>query len=103
MHEDHDRGSISPGLDRDRYDCCVPVEDAVENENKFSTRRYIAVPKPARHFQHRRFAGGDFSKKDIIIEARESVLPQHFMALASVGVRHIPVLRRPRVDVFSIF
>lgn len=89
------------GFDRDWYDCCVPVEDVVVSENKFSKRRYIAVSKPARYSQHRRFAGGDFSKRDVIIEAGQTVLPQHVMAMASVGLAHIPVMPRPRVAVFS--
>ncbi|KAL4900416.1 hypothetical protein BDW74DRAFT_188260 [Aspergillus multicolor] len=83
------------------FDCCVPIEEVVVSENKISNCRYISVSKPAKRRQHRRFAGGDFTKGDVIVEAGECIQPHHLMALASVGVREVPVLRRPRVAVFS--
>ncbi|RDW64543.1 molybdopterin molybdotransferase MoeA [Aspergillus mulundensis] len=88
------------GEESERFDCCVPVE-VVVTENKSSNRRYISVSKPAKRRQHRRSAGGDFTKGDVIVEAGECIQPHHIMALASVGVREVPVLRRPRVAVFS--
>ncbi|KAL4956112.1 MoeA, N-terminal and linker domain-containing protein [Aspergillus filifer] len=89
------------GRDADMFDCCVPVEDVVLSENKFSNRRYISVSKPARPRQHRRLAGGDFRKRDLIIKAGETIQSQYIMAMASVGVIEVQVVRRPRVAVFS--
>ncbi|KAL4997466.1 MoeA, N-terminal and linker domain-containing protein [Aspergillus recurvatus] len=89
------------GEEGERLDCCVPIEEVVASENKASRRRYVAVCKPAKRCQHRRFAGGDFTKGDIIARAGERIRPQHIMAMASVGLREIPVMRRPRVAVFS--
>ncbi|KAL4964213.1 molybdopterin molybdotransferase MoeA [Aspergillus stella-maris] len=89
------------GRDADIFDCTVPVEDVVVTENKFSSRRYISVSKAARPRQHRRLAGGDFRKADLIVEAGGSIQPQHIMAMASVGFIGAQVVRRPRVAVFS--
>ncbi|KAL5046509.1 hypothetical protein BDW71DRAFT_214561 [Aspergillus fruticulosus] len=89
------------GEESGRFDCCVPIEEVVVSENQFSRRRYISVCKPARRCQHRRFAGGDFTKGDVIARAGECIQPQHIMAMASVGLREIPVMRGPRVAVFS--
>ncbi|KAL4931464.1 molybdopterin molybdotransferase MoeA [Aspergillus undulatus] len=94
-------GAPFPLGDGDVLDCCVPVEDVLVSENKSSNRRYISVSKPARRHQHRRFAGGDFSKGDTILKAGEVIQPQHIMALASVGLTEVPVVRKPRVAVFS--
>ncbi|KAL4792188.1 MoeA, N-terminal and linker domain-containing protein [Aspergillus venezuelensis] len=89
------------GRDADMFDCTVPVEDVVVSENKFSSRRYITVSKPARPRQHRRLAGGDFRKGDLMLEAGMTIQPQHIMAMASVGLKEVQVVRRPRVAVFS--
>ncbi|KAL4750647.1 hypothetical protein BDW72DRAFT_213269 [Aspergillus terricola var. indicus] len=87
----------------ERFDCSVPIEEVVVQEDRCpsSRHRYVSVCKPARRWQHRRFAGGDFTQGDRIVEAGERIQPQHIMAMASVGLREIPVLRRPRIAVFS--
>ncbi|KAL4972775.1 MoeA, N-terminal and linker domain-containing protein [Aspergillus desertorum] len=89
------------GKGSERFDCCVPIEEVTVSENQSSRRRHISVWRPARRCQHRRFAGGDFTKGDIIVEAGACIQPQHIMAMASVGLREIAVMRRPRVAVFS--
>jgi molybdopterin molybdotransferase len=89
------------GPDGDPLDCCVPIEDVVLLENKLSSRRYISLSKPAKWRQHRRLAGGDFARNDRIIGVGERVNPQHIMAMASVGLAEIPVLRKPRIAIFS--
>jgi molybdopterin molybdotransferase len=85
------------GPDGDQFDCCVPIEDVVLVENKLTDRRYISLSKPAKSRQHRRLAGGDFTKDDQIIGIGERVNPQHIMAMASVGLTEVPVLRKPRI------
>ncbi|KAL2793687.1 MoeA, N-terminal and linker domain-containing protein [Aspergillus keveii] len=87
--------------DGDRFDCCAPIEDVVLAENKLTDRRYISLSKPAKWRQHRRLAGGDFTKDDQIIGIGERVNPQHVMAMASVGLTEIPVMRKPRIAIFS--
>lgn len=84
----------APFPEDDQFDCCVPIEHVVKD-------KHISVLKPAQRFQHRRFAGGDFHEGDAIIHARQRIQPKHIMALASVGFTEVPVLRRPRIAVFS--
>ncbi|KAL3478854.1 MoeA, N-terminal and linker domain-containing protein [Aspergillus californicus] len=83
------------GPDGEQYDCCVPIEN-VRRE-----RQYISVSKPPMHRQHRRCAGGDFQKGDFIVKPAERITPQHVLSMASVGISKVPVLRKPRVVVFS--
>ncbi|KAJ0418618.1 MoaB/Mog domain-containing protein [Aspergillus carlsbadensis] len=90
---------VGPG--GDQFDCCVPIEDVVLVEDKLSTRRYISLSKPAKWRQHRRVAGGDFARNDRIIDVGERVNPQHVMAMASVGLTEVPVMRQPRIAIFS--
>ncbi|KAL4876788.1 MoeA, N-terminal and linker domain-containing protein [Aspergillus karnatakaensis] len=89
------------GQGSDHFDCCVPIEEVVMSENEVTKKRYISFAKPARRQQHRRLAGGDFTKRDKILGKRECIQPQHIMALASVGVTEVRVLRKLRVAVFS--
>ncbi|KKZ67896.1 hypothetical protein EMCG_06425 [[Emmonsia] crescens] len=92
------------------FDCCVRVEDTVlataSSITKGSSTRekagnFIHVGKPARPNQHKRLAGEDFERGDMIIEGGSIIRPPHVMALASVGIETLTVLRKPRVAVFS--
>ncbi|GFF99788.1 molybdopterin molybdenumtransferase [Aspergillus udagawae] len=82
-------------------DCCVRNEDVTVTVDEASTRRYIRVFKPVKALQNRRFAGSDFKKSDILVDAGEVVHPGHILSMASVGITEITVMRKPRVAVVS--
>lgn len=88
-------------LSGDELDCCVRNEDVTVTVDETSKRRYIQVFKPAKARQNRRFAGSDFKKSDILIDAGEVVHPGHILSMASVGITEIAVMRKPRVAVVS--
>lgn len=88
------------------FDCCVKVEDVeilgVEKRvAMMGGNSYIKVMKPAQFQQNRRLAGNDFGKDDVIVDVGEVIRPRHIMALASVGLNEVPVVRRPRIGAFS--
>ncbi|RJE23110.1 biosynthesis protein [Aspergillus sclerotialis] len=83
------------------FDCCVRIEDTVSFSDESSDRCYIKVMRPAKPRQHRRLAGSDFKEGDVIISAGAVISPAHIMAMASVGVTEVEVLRKPRIGVFS--
>lgn len=88
------------------FDCCVKVEDVevLEVEKRVAGmggNSYIKVVKPAQFQQNRRLAGNDFGKGDVIVSAGEVIRPRHIMALASVGLNEVQVVRRSRIGVFS--
>ncbi|KAK2738986.1 hypothetical protein FQN55_009642 [Onygenales sp. PD_40] len=87
------------------FDCCVRVEDtrpvpAIKGDPG-SRGSFIHVMKPAGYNQHKRLAGQDFRKGDVIIEAESIIRSSHVMALASIGVESVDVLRKLRVGLFS--
>lgn len=96
-------GARFPDSDSDSFDCCVRLEDTdtVSFSGPRSEGRYIKVTKPVKPLQHRRLAGGDYREGDAIVSAGEVITPAHVMAMASVGVTELEVLRRPRIGVFS--
>jgi molybdopterin molybdotransferase len=85
----------------DELDCCVRNEDVAVTVDEKSNRRYIRVFKPAKARQNRRFAGSDFKKSDVLVDAGDVVHPGHILSMASVGITEIAVMRKPRVAVIS--
>jgi molybdopterin molybdotransferase len=83
------------------FDACVKVEDAalVQTESKMDT--YIEITKPVQPYANRRLAGSDFQKQQVIIGSGETVGSNHVLALASVGVSKISVMRKLKVGVLS--
>lgn len=89
------------GVGGNELDCCVRNEDVAVTVDETSNRRYIRVVKPAKTQQNRRFAGSDFKKSDILVDAGEVIHPGHILSMASVGMTQIAVTRKPRVAVVS--
>lgn len=83
------------------FDCCVRVEDTEPVPDGSHSPRYVQLTKEATKQQNRRLAGNDFQAGDVIISAGTVVKPNHIMSLASVGVREIAVLGRPRIAILS--
>ncbi|KAL2006957.1 hypothetical protein VTN00DRAFT_8395 [Thermoascus crustaceus] len=94
--------SLSKGRD---FDCCVRLEDTKEIVSSSSgprcRYRYIQITKPVKYNQNRRIVGCDFKKNDVIVHSGEKIRPQQIMALASVGVEEVSVVRKPRIGIFS--
>ncbi len=83
------------------FDACIPIEHTKSVTGPRTDRRYVQVRKPVLEFQHRRRSGGDFQKGCTILSAGSLVQSRHVMALASVGVERISVLRRIRIGIWS--
>ena len=83
------------------FDACIRIEDTsvVSFQGKGTPLRRIG--KPARPFQHRRFAGTDLSEGEVVVGKGMVITAQYIMALASLGFSTISVCRRLRVAVLS--
>lgn len=88
-------GAQFPDLAHPSLDAVVKVEDVsvVEQwcDEQAAVGRYIQVTNPVKRRNHRRPAGSDFSKGDLIIEQDAMVAPKHIAALASLGIPRIAV------------
>jgi molybdopterin molybdotransferase len=85
-------------------DAVVRVEDvevvrggADEARGACGEVREVVLRAPVRAGDHVRPRGEDFSEGFVLLEAGERVRPEHVMALATVGLAHVRVRRRPRV------
>ena len=61
----------------------------------------IEVLKPVHPYQNVSRRGEDFKRGEIVIERGVRVKPWHIGALASLNIRKLKVLRRPRISVLS--
>lgn len=77
------------------YDCVIKMED-VEPEEGF-----VKIFKPGDLLENVRRKGEDFQTEDIIIANGTRIMPKHIMALASFGVTHIKVRKRPTISILT--
>ena len=77
-------------------DAIVPIEDIEEiSEN------IIALPNTVKEAQHIRYAGEDIRSGDTLLQAGIKIHAHHITMLASQGISHVYVTKRPRIAVFA--
>ena len=74
----------------------VPIEEVTIEANAD-----VVLPANIKEHQHVRFSGEDISVGDTLIKAGEKLVGYHTALLASQGISHISVYRKPRVAVFA--
>ncbi len=73
----------------------VPIEEvSIEGEN-------IALPSSLRPSQHIRKRGEDIEEQMVLLESGTLLHAHHVSLLASQGITHVQVFRRPKVALFS--
>ncbi len=76
-------------------ECVVPVENtAADGDN-------VILPKNLKAGQHIRLCGEDIEAGDVLLKAGAVLHAHHIALLASQGVSHISVRKRPRVALFA--
>jgi len=83
------------------FDACVKVEDTLVFRNERGEPIEIEIQGPVPPKQNWRGAGEDFSVGAPVLAAGQVVTTEHVLALASLGVAHVAVTRRPRVALLS--
>ena len=74
----------------------IPKEDLLELSDE-----KIKIKKDVKKFQHIRFIGEDIKEGDLLIEKSEQLEYSKITLLASQGVSHIKVFKKPKVVVFA--
>lgn len=74
----------------------IPKEDIEElNDNK------IKILKNVKEFQHIRYIGEDIEKDELLLSSGEEINFSRITLLASQGISHIKVYKKPKVVVFA--
>lgn len=75
--------------------CIVPIEDTQESENG------VLLPANLVMSRHIRLAGEDIKKEMLLLKSGEIIDAHQLTLLASQGISHIKVHKRPRVALFA--
>ena len=82
------------------FDTIVPIEQIVFFPNK-KNKKYILINKKLKKYNHVRFAGSDYKKKEIILKKNTIIQPHHILALKTLGVKNIIVKKKINILFFS--
>jgi len=75
--------------------CIVPVEDIV------TCKEGIELPKNLTMSKHIRFAGEDIKKGTLLLQKGQRIDAHQITLLASQGISHIKVFKKPRIALFA--
>ena len=75
--------------------CIVPIEDITECDEG------IQLPENLTMSKHIRFAGEDIKKETLLLQKGERIDAHQITLLASQGISHIKVYKKPRVALFA--
>ncbi len=79
----------------DGCECIVPVEDTRECEDG------VILPEKLSQAKHIRLCGEDIASGAKLLEAGQRLSAHHITLLASQGISHIKVYKKPRVALFA--
>lgn len=84
-------------------DAVVPVEDTDEpwRDADRPLPDHVAIRRAVRAGDYVRYPGEDIRAGVTVLEAGHALRPQEIGVLASLGVTHVEVIRRPRVGVLA--
>ncbi|MCF6339489.1 MAG: molybdopterin molybdotransferase MoeA [Sulfurimonas sp.] len=84
-------------------ECIVPIEDVNLDNNKSAQNTEISInlPKNLQKNRHIRFLGEDIKSGTFLLKSGEKLYAHHITLLASQGISHIKVYKKPRISVFA--
>ena len=82
------------------FDTIIPIEQINFYPNK-KNAKYILLNKKIPKFEHIRFKGSDFKKKDLLIPQGTILQSNHILALKTLGIKKIQVKKKPNILFFS--
>ena len=82
------------------FDTIIPIERINFYPNK-KIRKFILIDKKVSKYNHVRFAGSDFKKKELVIKKNTIILPNHILALKTLGIKNIKVKKKINILFFS--
>ena len=82
------------------FNTIIPIEQINFYPNK-KIRKFILIDKKVSKYNHVRFAGSDFKKNELIIKKDTIILPNHILALKTLGIKNIKVKKKVNILFFS--
>ena len=79
------------------FDTIIPIEKIIFYSNK----KNILIDRKITKYNHVRFAGSDFKKKEIVVKKNTVIQPNHILALKTLGIKNITVKKKINILFFS--
>ena len=89
-------GSIIPK----GFDTIIPIEQIIFYPNE-KNKKYILIDKRITKYNHVRFTGSDFKKKEIVLKKNTIIQPNHILAFKTLGIKNITVKKKINILFFS--
>ena len=75
------------------FDTIIPIEKIIFYPNK-KNPKFILINKRVGKYNHVRFAGSDYKKKELVIKKNNIILPNHILALKTLGIKRVKVKKK---------
>ncbi len=82
------------------FDTIIPIEQINFYPNN-KTRKFILINKKIGKYNHVRFAGSDYKKNELVIKKNTIILPNHILALKTLGIKNVNVKKKINILFFS--
>ena len=82
------------------FDTIIPIEQIIFYPDK-KNKKFILINKKIDKYNHVRFAGSDYKKKELVIYKNTIILPNHILALKTLGIKNISVKKKINILFFS--
>tara|TARA_B110000003_G_scaffold273905_1_gene312576 strand:- start:580 stop:1836 length:1257 start_codon:yes stop_codon:yes gene_type:complete len=82
------------------FDTIIPIEQIIFHPNK-DNKKNIIVNKKVKKYNHIRFTGSDYKKKELVIKKNTIILPNHILAFKTLGIKNIKVKKKVNILFFS--
>ena len=79
------------------FDTIIPIEKIIFYPNK----KNILIDGKITKYNHVRFAGSDFKKKEIVVKKNTVIQPNHILAFKTLGIKNITVKKKINILFFS--
>ena len=91
---------MTGGIIPNGFDTIIPIEQVIFNLNK-QNKKYILIDRRINKYNHVRFAGSDFKKKEIVVKKNTVIQPNHILAFKTLGIKNITVKKKINILFFS--
>lgn len=87
-------------------ECIVPIEDvkvnsSIDSQQDDDKSYTITLPENLEKDKHIRFAGEDIKSDDKLLSCGQKLYAHHITLLASQGISHIKVYKKPKIAIFG--
>ena len=91
---------MTGGIIPKEFNTIIPIEQIVFHPNQ-KKPKYILVNKKVRKYDHLRFKGSDYKKKQLVVKKNTLIQPNHILAFKTLGIQNISVKKKINVLFFS--